>query len=33
MDMDMDYIDHWSLRLDMVLILKTIPAMLLGQGR
>lgn len=33
MDMDMDYIDHWSLRLDIVLILKTIPAMLLGQGR
>lgn len=33
MDMDMDYIDHWSLRLDIVLILKTIPALLLGQGR
>ncbi len=33
MNMDMDYIDHWSLRLDIVLILKTIPALLLGQGR
>ena len=33
MDMDMDYIDHWSLRLDFALILKTIPAILLGQGR
>ena len=33
MDMDMDYIDHWSLRLDIALILKTIPAILLGQGR
>ena len=33
MDMDMDYIDHWSLWLDIVLILKTIPAMLLGHGR
>lgn len=33
MDMDMDYIDHWSLRLDMALLLKTIPAILLGQGR
>jgi lipopolysaccharide/colanic/teichoic acid biosynthesis glycosyltransferase len=33
MDMDMNYIDHWSLRLDIVLILKTIPAILLGRGR
>ncbi len=33
MDMDMDYIDHWSLWLDIVLILKTIPAMLIGHGR
>jgi len=33
MDMDMDYIDHWSLWLDVVLILKTIPAILIGHGR
>lgn len=33
MDMDMDYIDHWSLWLDVVLIFKTIPAILLGRGR
>jgi exopolysaccharide biosynthesis polyprenyl glycosylphosphotransferase len=33
MDMDMDYIDHWSLWLDIVLILKTIPAILIGHGR
>jgi exopolysaccharide biosynthesis polyprenyl glycosylphosphotransferase len=33
MDMDMDYIDHWSLRLDLEIILKTIPAILLGRGR
>ena len=33
MNMDMDYIQHWSLLLDTVLILKTIPAILLGHGR
>jgi exopolysaccharide biosynthesis polyprenyl glycosylphosphotransferase len=33
MDMDMDYIDHWSLGLDIALIFKTIPAILLGSGR
>ena len=33
MDMDMDYIDHWSLWLDILLILKTIPAILIGHGR
>jgi lipopolysaccharide/colanic/teichoic acid biosynthesis glycosyltransferase len=33
MHMDMDYIDHWSLWLDIVLLLKTIPAILLGHGR
>ena len=33
MDMDMDYIDHWSLWLDIILILKTIPAILIGHGR
>lgn len=33
MDMDMHYIDHRSLRLDLAIILKTIPAILLGHGR
>ena len=33
MDMDMNYIDHWSLWLDIVLIFKTIPAILIGHGR
>jgi exopolysaccharide biosynthesis polyprenyl glycosylphosphotransferase len=33
MDMDMNYIDHWSLWLDIVLIVKTIPAILIGHGR
>jgi lipopolysaccharide/colanic/teichoic acid biosynthesis glycosyltransferase len=33
MDMDMNYIDHWSLRLDILIILKTIPAIIFGRGR
>jgi exopolysaccharide biosynthesis polyprenyl glycosylphosphotransferase len=33
MNMDMYYIDHWSLWLDFTIIVKTIPAMLLGRGR
>lgn len=33
MQMDLDYIDNWSLWLDLVLILKTIPVILRGQGR
>ena len=33
MDMDMNYIDHWSLWLDIKLILRTIPAILIGHGR
>ena len=33
MDMDMEYIDHWSLWLDIKIILNTIPAILLGRGR
>jgi len=33
MNMDLDYIAHWSLWLDIVLILKTIPVVLLGRGR
>lgn len=30
--MDLDYIDHWSLWLDLKLLLKTIPAVLFGSG-
>lgn len=33
MNMDMAYIDHWSLGLDLKILIKTIPAVLLGQGR
>jgi exopolysaccharide biosynthesis polyprenyl glycosylphosphotransferase len=33
MTMDLDYICRWSLWLDIVLILKTFPAVLLGRGR
>ena len=33
MDMDLDYIDRWSLWLDILVILKTIPAVFLGRGR
>ena len=33
MNMDLDYIDRWSLWLDISLILKTLPAVFLGRGR
>ena len=33
MDMDLDYIDRWSLWLDISIILKTLPAVFLGRGR
>ncbi|MFH0994378.1 MAG: sugar transferase [Pseudomonadota bacterium] len=33
MEMDLDYIDRWSLWLDISLILKTLPAVFLGRGR
>jgi exopolysaccharide biosynthesis polyprenyl glycosylphosphotransferase len=33
MDMDMNYIDYWSLWMDIVIILKTIPAIISGRGR
>lgn len=33
MDMDMNYIDHWSIWLDIYIILKTIPAIIFGRGR
>jgi lipopolysaccharide/colanic/teichoic acid biosynthesis glycosyltransferase len=30
--LDLDYIDHWSLGLDFKILLRTIPAVLLGSG-
>ncbi len=32
MELDMDYIDHWSLLLDFQILLKTIPAVVRGSG-
>ena len=32
MELDMDYIDHWSLGLDLKILAKTIPAVLKGSG-
>lgn len=32
MDLDMQYIDNWSLELDIKILLKTIPAVLFGRG-
>jgi exopolysaccharide biosynthesis polyprenyl glycosylphosphotransferase len=32
MELDLEYIDHWSLWLDMRILLQTIPAVLTGQG-
>jgi lipopolysaccharide/colanic/teichoic acid biosynthesis glycosyltransferase len=32
MELDMEYIDHWSLRLDFKILAKTIPAVLKGAG-
>jgi len=31
-DLDLRYIDNWSLMMDIIIILKTIPAILLGKG-
>jgi lipopolysaccharide/colanic/teichoic acid biosynthesis glycosyltransferase len=31
-DMDLEYIDTWSLRQDVVLMLKTVPAVISGRG-
>ena len=31
-NLDLEYIDNWSLRKDFALILRTIPAVLLGSG-
>jgi exopolysaccharide biosynthesis polyprenyl glycosylphosphotransferase len=33
MELDLQYIDHWSLWLDLKILCKTIPAVLLGRGR
>jgi len=30
--MDLEYIDHWSLALDFAILVRTIPAVLLGSG-
>jgi lipopolysaccharide/colanic/teichoic acid biosynthesis glycosyltransferase len=32
MYLDMQYIDHWSLKADLLLILKTVPVVLTGRG-
>ena len=32
MELDLEYIDHWSMRLDWKILLKTIPIVLVGRG-
>jgi lipopolysaccharide/colanic/teichoic acid biosynthesis glycosyltransferase len=32
MELDMEYIDTWSLRLDLKILLLTVPAVLRGSG-
>jgi exopolysaccharide biosynthesis polyprenyl glycosylphosphotransferase len=32
MELDMEYIDKWSLRLDLIILWKTIPVVILGKG-
>jgi lipopolysaccharide/colanic/teichoic acid biosynthesis glycosyltransferase len=32
MELDLEYIDHWSMTLDWKIILKTVPIVLLGRG-
>jgi lipopolysaccharide/colanic/teichoic acid biosynthesis glycosyltransferase len=32
MELDLQYIDKWSLKLDMEILVKTIPAVLRGSG-
>jgi lipopolysaccharide/colanic/teichoic acid biosynthesis glycosyltransferase len=32
MDLDLQYIDNWSLRLDLSIMVKTIPAVFSGRG-
>ena len=31
-ELDMEYIDHWSLSLDLKILIKTIPAVFTGRG-
>jgi lipopolysaccharide/colanic/teichoic acid biosynthesis glycosyltransferase len=31
-ELDLDYIDHWSLSWDIELLLRTLPAVLSGRG-
>ncbi len=33
MELDLEYIDHWSLWLDFIILLKTIPVVLFGKGK
>jgi len=32
MELDMEYIDNWSLGLDLMILLKTVPAVFKGSG-
>jgi lipopolysaccharide/colanic/teichoic acid biosynthesis glycosyltransferase len=32
MELDLEYIDHWSMALDWKILLRTIPVVLLGRG-
>jgi exopolysaccharide biosynthesis polyprenyl glycosylphosphotransferase len=32
MELDLEYIDHWSMKLDWIILLKTIPIVLVGRG-
>ena len=32
MELDMEYIDHWSLLIDLKILIKTVPAVLQGSG-
>ena len=32
-EMDLEYIDHWSMWLDLKIIIRTVPALLRAQGR
>jgi lipopolysaccharide/colanic/teichoic acid biosynthesis glycosyltransferase len=33
MNLDLQYIDHWSLKLDFVILLKTLGVVFTGEGR
>jgi lipopolysaccharide/colanic/teichoic acid biosynthesis glycosyltransferase len=32
MELDMEYADDWSLRIDLAILMRTIPAVLSGRG-